>query len=156
MNLIPITFIPSPLAKFIKQTHIKVRKRQHQYPDFGHTQGGIQKKPAKKYISIQPGWNSGNNRILMVSWISPSFFFPERLHCFYIDFHCFYLYTTIIPLEPCALNAEIQLLVLSFSISCWDLIKFPYFTYTTKRGVRGWKEGQRQGDFADFSISQKH
>jgi len=42
--------------------------------------------------------------------------------------------------------------VLSFSISYWDLIKFPYFTDTTKRGVRGWKEVQRQGDFADSSI----
>jgi hypothetical protein len=25
----------------------KVRKRQHQYPEFGHKQGEIQKKPAK-------------------------------------------------------------------------------------------------------------
>jgi hypothetical protein len=33
----------------------KVRKRQHQYPKFGHTQGEIQKKPAKKYITIQGG-----------------------------------------------------------------------------------------------------
>jgi GTP cyclohydrolase II len=31
----------------------KVRKRQHQYPEFGHTEGEILKKPAKKYISIQ-------------------------------------------------------------------------------------------------------
>jgi hypothetical protein len=30
----------------------KVRKRQHQYPEFGHTQGEIKKKPAKKYIRI--------------------------------------------------------------------------------------------------------
>ncbi len=30
----------------------KVRKRRHQYPEFGHTQGEIKKKPAKKYISI--------------------------------------------------------------------------------------------------------
>jgi hypothetical protein len=29
----------------------KVRKRQHQYPEFGHTQGEIKKKPAKEYIS---------------------------------------------------------------------------------------------------------
>jgi hypothetical protein len=35
----------------------KVRKTQHQNPEFGHTQGGIQKKPAKKYISIQWGMN---------------------------------------------------------------------------------------------------
>jgi hypothetical protein len=31
----------------------KVRKRQHQYPEFGHTQGEIKKLPAKKYIGIQ-------------------------------------------------------------------------------------------------------
>ncbi len=31
----------------------KVRKRQHQHPKFGHTQGEIFKKPTKKYISIQ-------------------------------------------------------------------------------------------------------
>jgi hypothetical protein len=33
----------------------KVRKRQYQYPEFGHTQGEIKKEPAKKYISIQGG-----------------------------------------------------------------------------------------------------
>jgi hypothetical protein len=36
----------------IRDIH-KVRKRQHQYPEFGHTRGEIQKKPAKKYISIK-------------------------------------------------------------------------------------------------------
>jgi hypothetical protein len=30
----------------------EVRRRQHQYPEFGHTQGEIFKKPANKYISI--------------------------------------------------------------------------------------------------------
>jgi len=47
VNIIPITFIPSPFAKFIKQTHIrdlrKVRKRRHPYPEFGHTHGGIER-----------------------------------------------------------------------------------------------------------------
>jgi hypothetical protein len=33
----------------------KVMKTQHEYPEFGHTQGEIKKKPAKKYISIQGG-----------------------------------------------------------------------------------------------------
>jgi hypothetical protein len=33
----------------------QVRKIQHQNPEFDHTQGEIQKKPAKKYISIQQG-----------------------------------------------------------------------------------------------------
>jgi hypothetical protein len=31
----------------------KVRKTQHQNPEFGQTQGEIKKKPAKKYINIQ-------------------------------------------------------------------------------------------------------
>jgi len=30
-------------------------------------------------------------------------------------------------------------------------MKFSYFTDTTKKGFRGWKEAQRQGDFLDFS-----
>jgi hypothetical protein len=39
----------------------KVRKTQHQNPEFefGHTQDEIKKKPAKKYISIQPGGGGG-------------------------------------------------------------------------------------------------
>ncbi len=41
--------------------------------------------------------------------------------------------------------------MLSFSISYWDLIKFPYFADTIERGDRGWKHAQRQGDFADNS-----
>ncbi len=83
--------------------------------------------------------------ILMVPEFPPSFFDPDRLHCCYIDFHYSYLcISTIIPLEPCALNARNQRFVLSFSISYWDLIKFPNITDTTKRGVRGWKEAQRQ------------
>jgi hypothetical protein len=40
------------LTKHIRDI-CKVRKRQHQYPEFGHTQGEIFKKPAKKYISSQ-------------------------------------------------------------------------------------------------------
>jgi hypothetical protein len=31
----------------------KVRKREHEYPEFGHAQGEIKKRPAKKYISIK-------------------------------------------------------------------------------------------------------
>ncbi len=42
--------------------------------------------------------------------------------------------------------------MLSFSISYWDLIKFPCFPDTTERGDRGWKQAQRQGDFTDNSI----
>ncbi len=40
------------LPKYTKTYYIrvmyKVRKTQHQNPEFGHTQGEIQKKPAKK------------------------------------------------------------------------------------------------------------
>jgi hypothetical protein len=44
-------------------------KRQHQNPEFGHTQGEIIKKPVKKYISIQRGERGGvkkkNNNIFL-------------------------------------------------------------------------------------------
>ncbi len=33
----------------------KVRLTQHQNPEFGHTEGEILIKPAKKYITIQGG-----------------------------------------------------------------------------------------------------
>jgi hypothetical protein len=36
--------------------------------------------------------------------------------------------------------------MLGISISYWDLLKFLYFTDTTGRGDRGWKEAQRQGE----------
>jgi hypothetical protein len=56
--------------------------------------------------------------------------FPERLHCCcYIYFHCSYLYSYYEFSQPCALNAQIQHFVLSFSISYWDLLKFHYFQY---------------------------
>jgi len=43
--------------------------------------------------------------------------------------------------------------MLSFSISHWDLIKFPYFVDTNQRGDRGVEAkrigGEREGDFTD-------
>jgi hypothetical protein len=36
--------------------------------------------------------------------------------------------------------------MLSFDISCWDLVKFHYFADTTERGDRGWKQAQRPGE----------
>jgi hypothetical protein len=53
---------------------------------------------------------------------------------------------TITTLETCAL-------ILSFSFSYPDLIKFPYFADLIQRGDRGWKEAQRQGDITENSIS---
>jgi hypothetical protein len=80
-----------------------------------------------------------------------SFLCPERIRCCYIYFHrsCT---TTIISLEPCALNAEFQ-----HFISYWDLIKFHYFADTAERKRdTGWKTALRtvlrQGDFRDYSI----
>jgi hypothetical protein len=43
----------------------KVRKTQN--PEFGHTQGEIQKKPAKQYISIQGGMKLRKPSILVVN-----------------------------------------------------------------------------------------
>jgi hypothetical protein len=45
------------LTKFIEDNRDirKVRKKQNQYPEFGHTQGEILEKPAEKYISIKRG-----------------------------------------------------------------------------------------------------
>jgi hypothetical protein len=89
------------------------------------------------------GWNSG-----MVSSVSHCLsFFPERLHCCDIDFHCSYLYTYC--------NSSRTL-----CIKCWDsasrtefqhpILRFNkislLFADTTKRRVRGWKEAQRQGE----------
>jgi hypothetical protein len=45
----------------------KVRKTQHQNPEFGHTQVGIFKKLAKKYISIQRGVKLRKPSILVVN-----------------------------------------------------------------------------------------
>jgi hypothetical protein len=54
-------------------------------------------------------------------------FFPERLHCSYL--YSYY-------------NCSRTLCIKWFSISYWDLIKFPYFTNTTKRGVK--RGGERR------------
>jgi len=78
-----------------------------------------------------------------------SFFFPERLYCCYIDFHCSYLYSYYNSFRTlcikCWVRTEFQHFILRF-----NKISLLY-TNTTKRGVRGWKEAQRQGDFTDFS-----
>jgi hypothetical protein len=55
----------------------KVRKTQHQNPEFGHTQGEIQQKPGKKYISIQQGMklkktiNFGDKLSFIMSFLFP-------------------------------------------------------------------------------------
>jgi hypothetical protein len=45
----------------------KVRKAQHQNPRFGQTQGEIQEKPAKEYISTQWSMKLRKPSILVVN-----------------------------------------------------------------------------------------
>ncbi len=131
----------------IKVIH-KVRKTQQQNPEFGHTQGEIKKKPAKKYISIQLGMKLRKPSILMVNWVSSclSFFLSASTAATYI-FTAPNCTTTIISLKPCAFHTQFMP---SSSISYWDLIKCLHFT--TERGYRRWKEAQIQGYFTDNSI----
>jgi len=103
----------------------KVRKRQHQYPEFGDTQGETRKKPAKNYISIQ---GRGETHKTILSFTLSSLF-PERLHCCYIDFSA-----TIISLEP-----EFQHFILRFSkISL-------LYRYHFQKGLGGVKGGPKTG-----------
>jgi hypothetical protein len=45
----------------------KVRKTQHQNPEFGHTQGDIQKNSANKYVSIQQEMKLRKPSILVIN-----------------------------------------------------------------------------------------
>jgi hypothetical protein len=69
-----------------------------------------EKKPAKKYISLQEGVKLRTAPFLLGGKLSfiLSFLFPERLQCCYMYFHCSHVYNYYIYLEPCALNAEFQ------------------------------------------------
>ncbi len=55
VNLTIFSLFFGNIRQFFNRDIPKLRKRQGQYPEFGHTQGEIRKKPAKKYISIQGG-----------------------------------------------------------------------------------------------------
>ncbi len=71
----------------------KVMKTQHEYPEFGHTQGEIKKKPAKKYISIQGGGGETQKTINFDgSWVSLCLSFFLSASSAYIDFQCSYLH----------------------------------------------------------------
>jgi len=104
---------PIKLEKYlwVKELHIrvirKVRKTQHQNPEFGHTQGEIKTKPAKKYIIIQWGMKLRKPSISVVNWVSSclSFFLSASTAAAYI-FTAPNCTTSIISLERCALNAE--------------------------------------------------
>ncbi len=80
----------------------KVRKTQHQNPEFGHTQGEIGKNLAKKYISNQGAKKLRKPSILVVNWVSSclSFFLSASTAATYI-FTAPNWTTTIISLTSC-------------------------------------------------------
>jgi hypothetical protein len=79
-------------------------------------------------------WNFTKRNNLVVSWVSSlPFLFASTTAATYI-FTTLTCTTSIITLEPCALNAKFQHFILRFNQ------KFPYFADTTERGDRGVKE----------------
>jgi len=81
-----------------------VRKTQHQNPEFGHTQGEIFKKPAKKYGGIQGMVGSETQKPInfggKLSFRSLSFFLGASTAATYI-FTVPNCTTTIFRLKPC-------------------------------------------------------
>jgi hypothetical protein len=76
----------------------KVMKTQHQYPEFGHKEGEIQKRNMQKStLAFKRGggkaWNSKNHQVWGKLSFTLSFFFRERLHCCHLYFQCSYLYS---------------------------------------------------------------
>jgi hypothetical protein len=55
----------------------KVRKRQHRYPEFGHTQDEIFKNLQKSTLALNNRGETHEPSILMVPEFHQSFFFPE-------------------------------------------------------------------------------
>jgi hypothetical protein len=100
----------------------------------------------KEYISIQRGdVKLRKPSILIVNWVSSylSFFLSSSTAATYI-FTAPNCTTTIIGLEPCALNCW---WVSAFHfISYWGLLKCLYFADTIERGDRRWKKAQRKGE----------
>ncbi len=101
----------------------KIRKSQHQHPQFGHhTHGEIKKKkPAKKCISIQLGMKLRKPSILvLLNWVSScrSFFLSAASTTDATSiFTAPICTTTIISLEACLRTALVS------GISYWDLMK---------------------------------
>ncbi len=119
----------------------KVRKTQHQTLILVIHRWDYKKKLAKKYISIQRGMELRKPSILVVNCVSSclTFFLSTSTSATYI-FTAPNCTTTIIILEPCALNAEYEHFILRFikmSLLC---------RYFVKEGIGGWKEAQRQGE----------
>ncbi len=90
----------------------KVRKTRHQCPEFGPKPGEIHKKNLQESILAFNGRSNSEMHHLLCQTefhpvLTPSFLFPDHLHCCYIYFHCSsYMYNYYNYPEPCALNAE--------------------------------------------------
>jgi hypothetical protein len=65
--LVPIFLVVASQSWRHNRVIRKVRKTQHQNPEFGDTQGEIKKNLAKKYISIQRGMKLRKPSILVVN-----------------------------------------------------------------------------------------
>ncbi len=105
----------------------KVRKRQGAYPSL--VMHGLRfKKNMQKGTLAFKGGDETQKIINFYCFLSftVAFFFPERLHCCYIDFHCSYLYSYY--------NSSRTL-----CIKCWDsafrtLFQHFILRYHQKRG----------------------
>jgi len=117
----------------------KVTQTQHQSPRFRHTRVRFKKDLQKSTLAFNGGGSEAEKTINFGGKLSfiLSFLFPEHHQCCYIYFHCSYLYNYYYYSRTLCIECW---------VSYWDLIKYPYFTDTTERGDRGWKEPQRQGE----------
>ncbi len=118
----------------------KVGKTRHQHSEFGPKPGEIFKNLQKSTLAFNGGSNSEMRHFLCQTefhpFLTPSFLFPERLHCCYTYFHCSYMYNYYSYLKPCALNAEFQHFIPRYN-------KIPYSKRTSlKEGVGGEKRPQ--------------
>jgi hypothetical protein len=101
----------------MKTIHIrvirKVRKTQHQNPEFGHTCWDSKKNLQKSTLASKGGMKLRKQSILVVNWVSSwlSFSLSASTAATYI-FTAPYCTTTIISLDPYALHAEYEHFIL--------------------------------------------
>jgi hypothetical protein len=128
-------------------THIrvihKVRKTQHQNPEFGHKWVRWKKNLKKSTLAFKGRLQLSKPPISVVNWVSSylSFFLSACTAATYI-FTAPTCTSNVITLEPCALNAEFQHFITRF-----NKIALPLKERFEVKG--GPKTGWRQGDFTD-------
>jgi hypothetical protein len=137
----------------------KIRKTQHQYPEFGPEPGEIIKIPAKMYITLQGGSQTQKYTTfcaklsLIRFW--PVFPFHERLHSWYKYIFTASTCTTTIITSNLAHGYDKELACMIFSISYPDLIKISLLCRShSKRGYelkRVPKTGWSQDNFKENS-----